>query len=193
MSGLLGEKLGMSQVINEDGTVHPVTYVSISPNVITLIKTEEKDGYNAIVIGYKKLKKELKTKKFKHLKEFKVDDVSVYKIGDTLSLENFKEAEKTTVSGISKGKGFQGVMKRYGFHGGPKTHGSHHKRRPGSVGACAKPGRIKKGQKMPGRMGNDKTTLRDRSILSIDIENNIIGIKGALPGSYHSLITLKFS
>lgn len=190
MSGLIGEKLGMSRVFNEDGSTHAVTYVLVQPNTITRLKTEDKDGYNAIVVGYKKLKKEKKTKKYHHEREFKVENVEEFKVGDTLTVDKLQEIEQVTISSVSKGKGFQGVMKRYGFHGGPQTHGSGHKREPGSVGACAKPGRIKKGKKLPGRMGNNKMTQRGRPVMSIDSKNNIVGIKGVIPGATKSLVTI---
>ncbi len=191
MLGLLGEKLGMSQVIQDDGVISPVTYVAVTPNVVVQVKTVETDGYNAVCLGYKKLKKPTKTKKYKYIREFRTDEVDNYKIGDVLTAESLQEAKAVDVSGTSKGKGFQGVMKRHGFHGGPQTHGSGHKREPGSVGACAKPGRIMKGQKLPGRMGNERSTLARRKILTIDTDNNIIGIHGPIAGALKSLITIK--
>lgn len=191
MFGLIGEKLGMSQILNENGTAEAVTYVFIEPNIITKLKTAEKNGYNAIVLGYRKLKKPKKTKQFTYTKEMPVNNIADYKIDDILTVEKLQGVEQVKITGISKGKGMQGVIKRFNFHGGPETHGSCHHREPGAVGARAKPGRIKKGKKLPGRMGNDTITLSKRKILSIDAEKNIIAIKGALPGGNGAFITIK--
>jgi large subunit ribosomal protein L3 len=189
MSGLLGQKIGMSQIIGENGKISPVTYVQIEPNTITQVKTEEKDGYSAIVVGYEPLKNPSKTKQYRHKREFRLkNQENEYKIGDTLTVELLQDIEKVHVTSYSKGKGFQGVMRRYGFGGGPASHGSHHKRKPGSVGGCAKPGKILKGQKLPGRQGNQRTTMQNRNVAVIDVENNIVGIVGPVPGSFRSLI-----
>lgn len=188
MSGLLGQKIGMSQIVGENGKISPVTYVQIEPNTITQIKTEEKDGYSAIVLGYEPLKNPSKTKQYRYKKEFRLSTDTEYKVGESITVELLKDIEKVHVTSYSKGKGFQGVMKRYGFGGGPASHGSHHKRKPGSVGGCAKPGKIMKGQKLPGRTGNQRVTLQNRNIAAIDTENNIIGIVGPVPGSARSLI-----
>lgn len=192
MSGILGKKIGMSQIINEDGSVSPVTYLSIETNTITQIKTEDKDGYNAVVLGLTPLKKSTKTKKFRIKREFKVEDISDYKVGDEVNIDVLKEVKKVTITGVSKGKGFQGVMKRYNFAGGPKTHGSTFHRRPGSVGACAHPGEVEKGKKLPGHMGTDKITLKNRPVLSVDSDRKVVAIKGALPGANNGLLILKY-
>lgn len=189
MTGILGKKLGMTRVIQDDGCVIPITVVQCEPNTVTQIKTTEKDGYPAVVLGFAELKKPTKTKKFHHLKEFKVENTELKK-GDKITVESFSEGEMVKVSGVSKGKGFQGVIKRYNFGRGPMSHGSHHHREPGSVGGCAKPGKILKGKKLPGRMGTDTVTLREMKIIMVDKKNNLLGIKGPLPGGNKSLIVI---
>ncbi|MDD3861715.1 MAG: 50S ribosomal protein L3 [Candidatus Gracilibacteria bacterium] len=193
MSGILGKKLGMTRLLQDDGRVIPVTVVHCEPNEVAQIKTVEKDGYPAIVLGFSKLKKPSKTKKFYHLREIKVDESELgnYQLGQSVSVETMKDVEKVTVVAISKGKGYQGVMKKYNFHGGRKSHGSHFKREPGSVGACAKPGRVHKGKKLPGHMGTDQVTLHKVPVGMINTEKNIICIKGAVPGPNGGLVIIK--
>lgn len=192
MSGILGTKLGMTRIFQDDGRVIPVTVVKCDPNEITQIKTVDKDGYPAIVLGFSKLKKPTKTRKFRHLKEFRVNgnDVESYKKGDQVTLESFQEVEMVKVCSVSKGKGFQGVIKRHNFSRGPESHGSHHHREPGSIGSCAKPGRVARGKKMPGRMGHAQVTLSRVKIVNLNPENNTICLKGALPGPNGTLITI---
>jgi large subunit ribosomal protein L3 len=193
MSGLLGKKIGMSQIFEDNGNVVPVTYVLIDVNTVYQLKTLEKDGVNAVVLGLDPLKKPLKTRKFKYLKEFALgNNLTGYKPGEKITIEALKEVDQVMVVGISKGKGFQGVIKRYNFHGGPKTHGSTFHRSPGSVGCRAKPGRIHKGKKLPGQMGGDTVTLAKRKIVSLNIEKKLLAIKGSLPGANNSLIIIKF-
>jgi len=191
MTGILGKKLGMTRVIQGDGRVIPMTVVQCTPNVVTQVKTTQKDGYPAIVLGFCALSRPSKTKKFRYMKEFRLEDGSEVKKGDSVTIDIFNEGDKVRITGTSKGKGFQGVMKKYNFHGGPASHGSHHKREPGSVGACASPGRIQRGKKLPGRMGGNVVTLTTGSIVYLDKKQNIIGIKGAVPGSANSLVTIK--
>ena len=190
MTGILGKKLGMTRIIKDDGRVIPTTVVECEPNTIAQIKTVEKDGYPAIVLGFCKLAKPTKTKKYSHLKEFKVADPSQFKKDEALTVEQFKEGEMVSVTGISKGLGFQGVVKRHGMKGGPASHGSHFKREPGSVGARAKPGRILRGKRMAGRMGTDTITEK-LEIVYIDTKKNLIGVKGAVPGANKGLIIIK--
>ena len=190
MTGIIGKKLGMTRVIQDDGRVIPITVLHCEPNEITQIKTVEKDGYPAIVLGLSVLKKPKKTKKFHYLKEFRVDETSEVKMGDKISIEMFSEGDTVRISGKSKGKGFQGVIKRHKMGRGPMSHGSHHKRQPGSVGACASPGRIHRGKKLPGRMGGETTTLNNARVIYIDVKNNLLGIKGAIPGGNKSVITI---
>jgi large subunit ribosomal protein L3 len=193
MSGILGKKLGMTRIFQDDGRVIPITVVKCDPNEVTQIKTVEKDGYPAIVLGFSKLKKPSKTRKFNHLKEFKIaeEEAENYKKGDQITLENLQETEIVKVTSISKGKGFQGVIKRHNFSRGPESHGSHHHREPGSIGACAKPGRVHKGKKLPGRMGGERTTLSKVKIAYIDPKKNIIGLKGPVPGPNGGLVILR--
>jgi len=180
----------MTRVIQDDGRVIPITVVMCEPSVITQVKTAEKDGYRAIVLGFAKKNNPTKTKKFKFVKEIKIDEGEEYKKGDTVSAEIFSEGDKVSVTGISKGKGFQGVVKRHHMKGGPASHGSHFKREPGSVGARAKPGRILRGKRMPGHMGDETVTSRT-SIAYLDTKNHLIGIKGPLPGGNNSYITIR--
>lgn len=192
MSGILGKKVGMTRLFQDDGRVIPITVVQCDPNEITQVKTVEKDGYPAIVLGFSKLKKPSKTKQFRHQKEFRItqEELEKYKKGDQVTLENFKEVKQVQVCANSKGKGFQGVIKRFNFSRGPESHGSHHHREPGSVGTCAKPGRVHRGKKLPGRMGMARVTLSKVPVEHIDAKNNLICLKGCLPGPNGALITL---
>ncbi len=190
MTGLLGKKLGMTRVIQDDGRVIPMTVIQCDPNTITQIKTVEKDGYPAIVLGFGALKKPTKTKKFYFLKEFGIKGDEPLKKGDTVSVEILKEGEEVIVTATSKGKGFQGVIKRHHMAGGPGSHGSHFHREPGSVGARAKPGRILPGKRLPGHMGHETVTVRS-SVVYLDSKKHLVGIKGAVPGAPSSFVSLK--
>ncbi|HMR01148.1 MAG: 50S ribosomal protein L3 [Candidatus Gracilibacteria bacterium] len=192
MTGILGKKIGMTRIIRQDdGRVIPMTIVKCEPNVITQIKTVEKDGYPAIVLGFDALAKPRKSKKYKYMKEFRIDAETEQKKGDAVTIEMFEEGDVVKITGTSKGKGFQGVIKRHNFARGPQSHGSHHNREPGSVGGCARPGNIQRGKKLPGHMGLNQVTLSRASVVYIDKEKNLIGIKGAVPGSKNSLIAIK--
>lgn len=186
----------MSQVFKDDEVI-PVTLIKAGPCFVTQIKTKEKDGYEAIQIGFekkkpKKVKKTEKGKEFKYLKEFK-GDISKYKIGDEIRVDIFKPGEKVTVSGISKGKGFTGVVKRWGFAGMPKTHGTKHDlRHPGSIGPTA-PQRVWKGRRMAGRAGNKRVTIKNLEVIEVDPEKNHLVIKGCVPGARNSLLEIKSS
>lgn len=197
--GMIGKKLGMTQVYDENGAVVPVTVVLTGPCQILEVKRQEKAGYSAVKLGFdEKVKNVNKAEKgyFEGLskvanktitpkkiqREFRVTDTSSFKEGDVLNADVFSQNELVDVIGISKGKGFQGVVKRYGFGGGPASHGSHFHRRTGSVGAGTSPGKIWKGQKMPGHMGNERTTVKNLKIFQVDVENNLLLIKGAIPG-----------
>ena len=192
MPGLLGKKIGMTRIIQDDGRVIPVTVLECGENEITQVKTVEKDGYPAIVLGFSPLKKPSKTRKFHHLKEFKVseEDGANFKKGDKVSVGDFEAGDKIKITSTSKGKGFQGVIKRHNFSRGPETHGSHHHRRPGSVGACTKPGRVAKGKKLPGRMGGAQVTIRG-NIVMLEADKNLICVKGAVPGPAGSVVCIK--
>ena len=200
----------MLQIFTADGEVRPATLVEAGPAVVVQVKTEEKDGYSAVQVGYgsknpKRIKKPQKShfakisdSKFKNLnairwlREFRVDDVSGFKVGDVIDAGIFKEGEKIKVSAISKGKGFQGVVKRHGFHGGPRTHGQKHsEREAGSIGGGGRAGgRVAKGMRMPGRMGGDRVTVRNLEILKVDAQSNAILVSGAVPGRRGTLVEI---
>jgi large subunit ribosomal protein L3 len=190
MKGILGKKLGMTRIVKDNGIVIPVTILECQPNTITQVKTTEKDGYNAVVLGFDPKKKPTKTKKFYYLKEIKVDSTDSLEKGGAIDISLFAEGDAVALTGITKGKGFQGVIKRWNFAGGPGGHGSHFKREPGSVGARAKPGKIHPGKKLPGHMGNVQMT-RKSSIEYINPEKHLIGIKGPVPGAINSYVTIK--
>ncbi len=192
MPGIIGKKLGMSQVIQDDGRVIPVTFITCEPNEVVHVKTEAKDGYPAVVLGFDAYKNPSKNKKFKTLKEFRIDTSEEYKKGQKVSVEILKEVDSVTITASSKGRGYQGVIKRHNFARGPETHGSHHHRKPGSVGMCAKPGRVLKGKKLPGHMGNDTVTLKNRSVVTVAEGDHVIAIKGAIPGAKNTYVYIKF-
>ncbi|MFA7686068.1 MAG: 50S ribosomal protein L3 [Candidatus Gracilibacteria bacterium] len=193
MAGILGKKIGMTRLLQDDGRVIPVTVIQCEPNEVAQVKTVEKDGYPAIVLGFSKLKKPTKTKKFHHVREFKVveTELASYQKGQAITLEGLKDTATVTVVSTSKGKGFQGGMKRYNFRGGCHSHGSHQIREIGSVGPSSKPGRVHKGKKMPGHMGLERVTLKKVPVEMIDMEKNIICLKGAVPGPNGGLIVIK--
>lgn len=200
--GILGIKIGMTQVFGKDGTLVPVTVVSVEPNVVSQIKTIETDGYNAIQLAAISKKEKNTTKpELGHLKkansepkrflrEIKNVDVSAYTLGQELKADVFSEGELVDVSGISKGHGFQGVIKRHHQHRGPMGHGSQYHRAVGSMGTM-RPMRVLKGKKLPGHMGGELVTVQNLEIVTIDLENNIILIKGNVPGPKKSLIIIK--
>ena len=201
MPFILGKKLKMSQVWKEDRAI-PVTSIKAEPNIVTQIRTKDKDRYEAVQLGFG-TKKEKNIKKpqkgqfknlgnFRHLKEFRIKD-SEFKIGDILDVSQFQEGDKVKISGLDKGRGFQGVVKRHGFHGGPKTHGQKNRwRAPGSIGATA-PQRVMPGRKMAGRMGQEQATMKNVKIVDIDKENNILIVKGAVPGMKGTLLEISKS
>jgi len=198
MKFILGKKIGMSQVFSEDRKVTPVTLIEAGPCVVTQVKTEEKDGYQAVQVGFGERKKinrplmgHLKDLgKFRYLREIR-DVKEDMKIGDKIDAGVFKEGDKIKVVGISKGKGFQGVMKRHGFHGSPATHGHKHDHRaPGSIGS-AFPEHVLKGKKMAGRMGGDRVTVKGLKVVKVDKENNLLVVKGAVPGKRGALLKVE--
>lgn len=193
MTGILGRKIGMTRIFDDNGKSTPVTVVECQPNTIVQLKTEEKDGYDAIVVGFAPYNKPSRNKKYKFVREFRVESVEGYKIGDQVSVAQIaadSEVLKMKVTGTSKGRGFAGVIKRHNFSRGPETHGSHHHRAPGSIGACAQPGRVAKGKKMAGHMGNERVTRRNVPVVSFDADKHIIALKGAVPGAYNSFVQL---
>jgi large subunit ribosomal protein L3 len=204
MKGLLGKKVGMAQIFDENGVVIPITLIEAGPCYITQKKTEEKDGYNAIQVGFgetreknanKPLTGHLKksgTPAIKYLREFPVLDPNAYEEGQMIDVSIFKIGDKVDVTGTSKGKGFAGTVKRHGFSGGPKTHGQSDRwRAPGSVGAGSTPGRVLKGMRMAGRMGNERVTVQNLKVALVDPEKNLLGIKGAVPGGKNGLIIIR--
>ena len=198
---LLGTKIGMTNVFSDKGSQFAATVIEAGPCYISQIKTDQNDGYSAVQIGFKFDKKANKPKKnhftknkcepMKYIREFRVDKDSQFSLGEKIDVKIFSEGEYVNISGISKGKGFAGVMKRHGFGGGRASHGKNSvMRKPGSVGAGADPSRIWKGKKMPGRYGGDKVTCKNLEILKIDTENNLLFIKGAVPGSNNNLVSI---
>jgi len=194
MKFILGFKLGMSQMFDEKGNVIPVTLIEAGPCQITQIKTKEKDGYEAVQVGFKKIvrqkkiKKSLKQKPFRFLREFKNGE---FKMGQKIDVSIFQEGDKVKISGLSKGKGFAGAVKRWGFHGRPATHGTKHEQRTlGSVGSSF-PERVIKGKKMPGRMVTERITAKKLKVVKVDKENNLLAIKGAVPGRRGTLLEVR--
>jgi large subunit ribosomal protein L3 len=194
----------MTQIFTEEGNVIPVTVISAGPCTVVHQKTVEADGYTAVKLGFEDIKKEkinkpelglfekIKVTPKKYLKEFRVDDVTEYEVGkQLLAGDVFAAGDKIDVSGVSKGKGFQGVIKRHGQSRGPESHGSTYHRRPGSMGACAYPGRVFKGKKLPGHMGAKQITVQNLEVVKVDTENNYILVKGAVPGPKNALLTIK--
>ncbi len=199
--GIIGRKLGMTQIFRDNGEVEAVTAIEAGPCAIVQIKTVAGEGYNAVQLGFGEAKR-LKSPQrghlkglgqFKYLREFTVDDPEAVEVGQKIDVGMFKEGDKVDVSGISKSKGFAGVVKRYRFAGGPKTHGqSDRHRHPGSIGATTSPGRVLKGTHMAGRMGNDRVTVR-LEVFEADPERNLLLVKGAVPGNKKGLLLIKKS
>lgn len=192
MPGIIGKKLGMSQIIEDDGRVIPVTFIKCDPNTVVEVKTKERNGYPAIVLGFDAYKHPSKNQKFKVVKEFRVEKSDDYQKGQALDLGGLKEVKAVTVMGTSKGKGFQGVMRRHNFKGGPGSHGSHFHREPGSIGMRAKPGRVLKGHRMAGHMGVQQVTLKNRSVVRLISEKALIALKGPVPGAINSYVFITY-
>ena len=202
MKGILGRKLGMTQVFTKSGKLIPVTVIEVEPNVVTQIKTMENDGYEAIQLGFDTKREKLATKASvgitekantapkRFFKEIRGVDINAYTLGQEISVDIFAEGEVVDVTGTSKGKGFQGVIKRHNQSRGPMGHGSHYHRGPGSMGTM-RPMRVFKGKKLPGHMGTLTVTIQNLEIVSVDVENNIILVKGNVPGAKNSLVTIK--
>ncbi len=190
--GLIARKIGMSRVFLPTGEAIPVTYLKVEDNSVVRMRTKEKDGYNAAVVGVDaktvKTRKGKEIKKFANQKEFRVEAADGLQAGSTLTVEALPADSVVTIVGTGKGKGFQGVIKRWHFSGGPATHGSHFKREPGSVGMRTWPGRIHAGKKMPGHMGLETVTLKGRAVVVCDKEKKVLGIKGPIPGGNGSIV-----
>jgi len=207
MIGLIGRKLGMTQIPTKDGSMTAVTVIEAGPCYVLQGKTVERDGYNALKIGFgeikarklnkpilgelKKIFGERESYPALVIKEIRTEDVQNFKPGQELKVDIFQEGEKIDVTGISKGKGFQGVMKRWGFSGGPKSHGSKFHRRPGSIGQHTEPARVWKGKKMAGHAGMKKVTVKNLEIMKIYPEKNLVLVKGAIPGPNGGIVVLK--
>ena len=202
LKGLLGVKVGMTQIFNDLGEVVPVTVITAGPCQVIQIKTVEKDGYNAIQLGFQP-KKERRVNKpekghfdkagtqpYQFIREFRVEDPNVFEVGQEIDVDLFTAGEKIDVVGTSKGKGFQGVIKRHNFHRGPTTHGSNYHRRIGSLGAKG-PARVFKGHKMPGHMGVERVTVQNLEVVRADKERNLLLVKGAVPGPRKGLVIIK--
>ena len=205
MKAIIGKKVGMTQIFDEKGYVIPVTVIEAGPCVVAQVKTSETDGYNAIQLGFGEVKtkhvnkpkmghfEKSKLTAKKHLREFRVDEVENYKVGDEVKADTFVAGDKIDVQGTSKGKGFQGVIKRHGQSRGPMGHGSMYHRRPGSMGSTSTPGRVFKGKRLPGHMGVETVTIQNLEVIRIDLDKNIILVKGSVPGAKGSILKIKSS
>ena len=201
--GIIGKKIGMTQIFDEKGNVIPVTVIETAGNVVAQVKTVETDGYNAIQLGYGEIKDKhinkpetghfakAKLANKKHLREFRMDSVEEYKVGDEVKADIFTAGEKIDVQGTSKGKGFQGVIKRHGQSRGPMGHGSMYHRRPGSMGSTSTPGRVFKGKKLPGHMGHVTVTIQNLDVIKVDMDKNVILVKGSVPGAKGAILKIK--
>jgi len=201
VNGLLGRKLGMTQVFTETGVALPVTVIEVEPNHVTQVRTTDRDGYSAVQIGYGESKRLNKPEtghlkksgaKVRHLREVKLTGNDAPAVGDKLDVSLFTQGENVDVVGISKGKGFAGVVKRHHFAGGPKTHGqSDRHRAPGSIGASSTPGRVFKGMRMAGHLGNARATVQNLEVVTVDPERGMITVKGAVPGGKNGLVLIR--
>ena len=203
--GLIGKKLGMTQIFDEQGKVIPVTVIEAGPCVVAQVKTVESDGYNAIQLGFEDVKESKVNKPEKghftksklplkkHLREFRLDSVENINVGDELKADTFTAGDQLDIQGTSKGKGFQGVIKRHGQSRGPMGHGSMYHRRPGSMGPTSTPGRVFKGKKLPGHMGVLTVTIQNLEIIAVDLDKNVILVKGSVPGAKGAILKLKTS
>ena len=205
INAIYGKKIGMTQVWAEDDTIVPVTVIQAEPNKVVQVKTVDTDGYEAVQLGFgaikaKKVNKPMAghfakqgTEPTRYLREVRVENASEYNVGDQQTVAAFAEVKKVDVTGTSKGKGFAGVMKRWGFAGGPGGHGSHFHRAPGSIGQCATPSRVLKGLKLPGHMGCDTVTVKNLEVVRIDEDQNLILVKGAIPGSKNGIVRVRMA
>ena len=201
VQGLLAKKLGMTQVFEDDGKVVPVTVLRVGPCVVTQIRTDEHDGYKAVQLGFEESKRLNSPQRghqrpagssLRYLREVRSDDVEDYEVGQVINCSIFEPGQKVDVTGTSKGKGFAGVVKRHHFSGGPKTHGqSDRHRAPGSIGSSATPGRVFKGMRMAGRMGNETKTILNLDVQHVDDEKNLVLVKGSVPGANNGLVFIR--
>lgn len=205
INAIYGRKIGMTQIFSEDDRVIPVTAIVAEPNKVCQVKTTATDGYEAVQLGFgaikpKKLTKPMAghfakqgTEPVRYLREVRVENASEYKVGDLATVEAFAEVKKVDVTGTSKGKGFQGVIKRHGFRGGPGSHGAHFHRAPGSIGQCATPSRVFKGVRLPGHMGCDTVTVKNLEVVRVDADQNLILVKGAVPGGKNGIVRVRMA
>ena len=198
--GLIGRKVGMTQVFQDDGTMVAVSVISVEPNTVTRLRTTERDGYTAVQVGTEPSKKLSKPEagqlqdlpKVSTIREFRVDSLSGYEVGQTVSVGDlFSDGDLVDVSGVSKGRGFAGHIKRHNFKRGPKTHGSDHHRAPGSIGPGTTPGRVYKGLRMAGHMGSERVTQRGLTVIDVDPHRNVILVSGAVPGPKGGLVEIR--
>ncbi|MFR0822517.1 MAG: 50S ribosomal protein L3 [Clostridia bacterium] len=202
---LIGKKIGMTQIFDEKGKVIPVTVIEAMPNIVAQVKTVETDGYDAVQLGYGEVKESRVNKPVKghyakasltpkkHLREFRLDSVEGIKVGDEFKADTFVAGNKIDVQGTTKGKGFQGVIKRHGQSRGPMGHGSMYHRRPGSMGSTSTPGRVFKGKKLPGHMGMQTVTIQKLEVVRVDMDKNVILVKGSVPGVKGAILKIKSS
>ena len=200
---ILATKVGMTQIFNEDGVLTPVTVLQAGPCVVTQIKTVENDGYSAVQVGFGDKRESLVNKPMKgqfskagvsckrFVREFKFENAEDYKVADEIKADIFAAGDKIDATAIAKGKGFQGAIKRHGQSRGPMAHGSKYHRHAGSNGACSDPSKVFKGKRMPGQMGGKKITVQNLEIVKVDVENNLLLVKGAVPGPKKSMVTIK--
>ncbi|MPW25027.1 50S ribosomal protein L3 [Alkalibaculum sp. M08DMB] len=200
---IIGRKLGMTQIFNEEGQLIPVTVIEAGPCKVVQIKNDEVEGYKAVQLGYKQVKESKITKPIKGhfekfnvdymkiLREFRLDDTSDLEVGQEIKADVFADGDKIDVTGTTKGKGFAGVIKRHGQSTGPMAHGSKYHRSPGSMGGSSSPSRVRKGKKLPGHMGNVKVTVQNLEVVKVDLDRNLLLVKGAVPGIRGSLVTIK--
>jgi large subunit ribosomal protein L3 len=205
LKAIIGKKIGMTQIFAEDGKMIPVTMLEAGPATVVQIKTSEKEGYNALQLGFGEVKAKKVNKAMnghfsrgesdprRHLAEVRVEDPSGYRLGQELTVELFAKGERVDVTGTSKGKGFAGVVKRHNFAGGPGSHGAHFHRAPGSIGQAATPSRVFKGTRLPGRMGNEKVTALNLEVVDVKPERNLLLVRGSVPGPDGGLVMVRES
>jgi len=199
--GVIGRKVGMTQVFAEDGTMVPVSVVAVEPNTVTVLRTLDRDGYTAVQVGAGTARRTTKPRlgqlkglpRVRDVREFRVDDVADYQVGQTLDVSIFEDGEAVSITGTSKGKGFAGTIKRHHFRRGPETHGSDSHRAPGSIGGGTYPGKVFRGTPMAGHMGHERVTVKNATILRTDSERNLLLVKGPVPGPRNALVVVRKS
>jgi len=201
--GLIGRKLGMTQIFDQEGHAVPVTVIQAGPCRVVQLKSRQREGYEALQLGFEPVKwsrvnkplaghfRRAGTEPFRFLREFRVETTEGFEVGQTLTVEIFQAGERVDVTGVSKGRGFAGVMRRWGFRGGPASHGSMFHRRPGSIGSNTDPGRVPKGRRMAGHYGNQRVTVKNLQVVEVRPDANLLLVKGAVPGSRNSLVLIK--